>query len=68
MHNEHSTKNNGADFTVEPAVEPVEEFVIEGRRIVDINFFIKKIQELNNHSIIGCTFSDTYLVLEDRHG
>ena len=68
MQNERSTKNIGADFIVEPAVEPEEEFVIQGRRIVDINFFIKKIQELNNHSVIGCTFSDIHLVSEDRRG
>lgn len=48
--------------------EDEESCVIEGRRIVDVNFFIKKIQELNNHSNFGCTFADMCLISEEKSG
>lgn len=64
MQNECSTDNYDTQHTVEHG----EKFVIQGRRIVDINFFIEKIQALNNHSNFGCTFADMYLISEDKSG
>lgn len=42
--------------------------LIFGRRIIDINYFFQELQQLNNHSPIGCTFSDMEIISEKRHG
>lgn len=51
---------------IEHTVQHEENFVIQGRRTVDINFFTEKIQALNNHSNFECTFPDMYLISEDK--
>lgn len=41
---------------------------LSGRRIVDIFNFIQQLQFLNNHSVIGCSFSDMRIISEKRKG
>ena len=44
------------------------EMKLEGRRFVDLNQFIKSLQELDNHSKIGCCFKDMHVIKETRYG
>lgn len=42
---------------------------IEGRRIVDFNFFLNKIKEINNHNTaMGCTISNVEIMSEHLFG
>lgn len=41
---------------------------IEGRRIIDISFFLKQLRDLDNHSNFGCNFSSMELISEQRKG
>ncbi|XP_054714315.1 uncharacterized protein LOC129223953 [Uloborus diversus] len=61
-------QSNNPEGDIGISSEKKNEDLMNGRRIVDIRFFIKSLQELNAHSSLGCTFSDMDIVSEKRCG
>ncbi|XP_072389723.1 uncharacterized protein [Diabrotica undecimpunctata] len=54
--------------SIEIASQQKPYFSVEGRRIVDMNFFIKSIQGLNDHSPFSCNFSYMEIIKEKMDG
>lgn len=55
------------DLCLEPTTNK-KPFEISGRRIINIDFFIKELQALNHHSSLGCGLSEMVIVSERRLG
>lgn len=62
--------NTNEDIQVQSTknVQNSDKFCISGRRVVDIHYFIKIIQSINNHGPFGCSISDMDVVAETRKG
>ncbi|KAG8189245.1 hypothetical protein JTE90_013773 [Oedothorax gibbosus] len=47
---------------------PTSAFEINGKRIVDIKFFMEQLKQMNSHSPFDCTFSDMNIISEEIQG
>lgn len=67
---QQATETHGAEEqSANPSKTPnKKEFKLSGRRIVNIADFIDQIKMLDNHSPIGCNFSNMVVVSEVRQG
>ncbi|KAF2897111.1 hypothetical protein ILUMI_09066 [Ignelater luminosus] len=57
LFSEASTTEEGTDFVA-----------VEGKTLVDMNYFLEQITRLSRHEPFNCTFSDMYIIKEHKVG